>query len=1340
MLRTSVIVTFAVGFALAGSVVRSEVVVIANRADGAVSFELTPVAPSGQTSSPPVPSRHVLALGDLHAAHGSQELRIAFASAGQRKEYLLEPNSAYFFARDDQGQLGLRKIDLGDIGAPSARATPSPTKGAGANAAEPPLRNIQVKILVDDDERSLPQAWQTRLRDRVAKASAVLERVCRVRLSVTAAETWLSSPAAADFVSLRQEFERVVQPAPAEVAIGFTRQLSRQTYAPADAPPLHRHIVLPEDVPQRTEAEAVEILLHELGHFLGAVHSPESNSAMRKGLPDGQARLRGFTPRFDPVNVLAMNLMADEIGARGVKRLEDLSPRTAAHLRQIYSVMDASNPEDPNARIQLAYLDAAVRDALAEAPGALPQSSPAPLPKEMKPPDSSSPKVAGPGKTPAEPSVAATGPSPVIQEITVPNFPGGYAIWGATGGDHRGHVWFGVSATGVDTPSARLFEFIPRTGQVIDRGNVVDELKRLKLWRPGEGQMKIHSKIVQAADGKLYFASMDEQGEHEDGSQLPRWGSHFWRLDPADGRWERLFATRHALIAVSGAGRYVYALGYFGHQLYQYDTQTGKVQTRQIGAPGGHISRNFLTDRRGHVFVPRVKVDNGASDLLKVSLRAAPAGTVCTLVELDPTLREVGETPLEDYMRPGVFDSSEHGLTGVAELPGGDLLFTTHHGRLYRITPAPQGAAQVRSLGWFYPGGTAYAPSLFVLDDGQTVAGVVKPPRSDFAWRQVDLKTGRGTMAPLFPPGAALANRSDLLLYGSMTRDDVGRPYLVGRMVRERQERPLLLQLSLPSSDRASAKPALAANDRPYVAPSSPTRRGAVDVRNLQAQAMAAKQASWGRWGPDPRRYSSWSDHSNRLVPVYTFGLALNEARKENAYHNADRLRRLYGQIPVGSLNPQAEYFDQTALYELQKQAYRAGKKYVILMVFDGMDWQTTAAAAHYRSRRIYREGPGEGLFFQDYRGVKSDYGFVVSSPYSNSAEFDVNAQTANADRGGARGGYSAIFGGGTPWAVPADPRYLLGNNRQSPHAVTDSSSAATSMTSGIKTYNAAVNVGPDGAQATPLARELQTTRGIAVGVVTSVPISHATPAAAYANNVDREDYQDLSRDLLGLPSIAHRDKPLKGVDVLLGCGWGVTEAQDLAQGVNYLPGNRYLASEDRQRIDAAHGGPYLVVERTAGENGAQLLAAAAKQAVRQRKRLFGFFGAAGGHLPFQTADGRYDPAPGLGSAEQYTSADIEENPTLADMTRAALTVLEQDPEGFWLMIESGDVDFANHDNNLDNSIGAVLSGEAAFQAVVQWIEAHNIWSKTAVIVTADHGHYLVLDRPEMLTGESSNP
>jgi alkaline phosphatase len=330
--------------------------------------------------------------------------------------------------------------------------------------------------------------------------------------------------------------------------------------------------------------------------------------------------------------------------------------------------------------------------------------------------------------------------------------------------------------------------------------------------------------------------------------------------------------------------------------------------------------------------------------------------------------------------------------------------------------------------------------------------------------------------------------------------------------------------------------------------------------------------------------------------------------------------------------------------------------------------------------------------------------------------------------------------GGPYPWSRASDPGYWIGKGTEVKHAYPDSAGTATALTSGTKTYNNSINIDPFGRQVEPIARQLQA-QGFAVGVVTSVQISHATPACAYANNVHRSDYQDISRDLLGLPSVAH-PVPLPGVDVLLGAGWGETKDQDGAQGDNYVPGNRFLTDSDRQRADVRNGGAYHVVERTAGQRGDELLAAAARDAIDNKQRLLGFFGVAGGHLPYATADGGYNPTGSVNAvAEQYSDDDLAENPRLAQMATTALDVLSSRSDRMWLMIESGDVDWANHSNNIDNSIGAVLSGDEAFLAVAQWIEKNVGWDAAAVLLTADHGHYLVLDRPEALaSAESSAP
>jgi alkaline phosphatase len=248
--------------------------------------------------------------------------------------------------------------------------------------------------------------------------------------------------------------------------------------------------------------------------------------------------------------------------------------------------------------------------------------------------------------------------------------------------------------------------------------------------------------------------------------------------------------------------------------------------------------------------------------------------------------------------------------------------------------------------------------------------------------------------------------------------------------------------------------------------------------------------------------------------------------------------------------------------------------------------------------------------------------------------------------------------------------------------------------------------------------------------------VSHATPAAAYAHNVGRSDYQDLAKDLLGLRSVSHPEDPLAGVDVLIGCGFGVEARADAGQGRNFVAGNRYVADADVRAIDVSRSGRYVVSTRTPGASGAEKLHADADRAAASGKRLFGFFGVkdGGGHLPFRTADGGYDPV-----RERYSAADLRENPTLADMTAAALAVLERDADGFWLMIEAGDVDWASHDADLDAAVGAVLSGDAAVRVVTDWVERRSNWSESLLVVTSDHGHYLVLTRPDGLA-DADNP
>lgn len=376
--------------------------------------------------------------------------------------------------------------------------------------------------------------------------------------------------------------------------------------------------------------------------------------------------------------------------------------------------------------------------------------------------------------------------SPTVKQIALPTFAGNHAIWGATGRDERGHIWIGVTSS-EQVGSAHLMELDPETGQTTDHGNVIDELKRLGLDRPGEKQAKIHSKIYQSHDGFLYFASMDEEGEEEDGSRMPIWGGHLWRMRMSDGRWEHLAATPEALIAVGVGGNWVYALGYFGHVLYQFDTRTETIRSLHIDAVAGHVSRNFLVDNRGHTYVPRLRA--AVADKAN-----GPPRYVASLIECDPLMQEITETPLRHYHTENVIKS--HGMTGLVYLANGSMVFSTHVGYLYRIDPGTDDApATVHELGWFHSNGTAYAPALFTFAGQRYLAGVTKRATNEHQWTVFDLVSETSTSSPLQVQPAEQPPLENLKLYGSLTRDNQGRFYLVGQHQISDEKFPLLLQI-----------------------------------------------------------------------------------------------------------------------------------------------------------------------------------------------------------------------------------------------------------------------------------------------------------------------------------------------------------------------------------------------------------------------------------------------------------------------------------------------------------------------------------------------------------------
>jgi hypothetical protein len=324
--------------ALVGRAAIADVVVLANRTPNAIAVQVKPAAGSVQ--------RITLAPGDSVPMFVDGRSTVAFAARDGIKQYTVDANTAYYFGQTADRQVGLQQIGLGEDKSTAAGRT-LPGTAAGA-----PLATIPVKIYVDEEEPARQQHWERRLRDRVEAASQVLKKHAGVELKVVDVGTWDSDDRITDFFESLGEFERDAKPFPARLAIGFTSQyqvVQGRTHMAGTRGALSSHILVREWSRQMSEPERLELLVHELGHFLGASHSPEQSSVMRPVLGDRQAVRKGFQVRFDPVNTLVMSMVGEELRRRRANKLVDMSLGTKARLRQIYQALSPTMPDDPAA-------------------------------------------------------------------------------------------------------------------------------------------------------------------------------------------------------------------------------------------------------------------------------------------------------------------------------------------------------------------------------------------------------------------------------------------------------------------------------------------------------------------------------------------------------------------------------------------------------------------------------------------------------------------------------------------------------------------------------------------------------------------------------------------------------------------------------------------------------------------------------------------------------------------------------------------------------------------------------------------------------------------------------
>lgn len=291
-----------------------------------------------------------------------------------------------------------------------------------------------------------------------------------------------------------------------------------------------------------------------------------------------------------------------------------------------------------------------------------------------------------------------------------------------------------------------------------------------------------------------------------------------------------------------------------------------------------------------------------------------------------------------------------------------------------------------------------------------------------------------------------------------------------------------------------------------------------------------------------------------------------------------------------------------------------------------------------------------------------------------------------------------------------------------------DSAGTMTAMVTGVKTRAGVLSISED---VTPnhcgsgkgyelfSALELAELSGKATGVVTTARITHATPAATYAKSAQRDweddsalsaeakaaGCEDIAKQLITfeqrLKSLTNEQyaKNVDGIEVLMGGGRR-----------HFLPADAAFNTADaRKKVEG---------KRTGGQN----LIAQWQQQYPSGQVVYGKDGFD------QLAPSKQSHVLALFSESHMhygadRNADKLGEPTLAQMTEKAIDLLEQDKDGFFLMVEAGRIDHAHHNGNAYNALNETVELSDAVATALAKTNAE----ETLIIVTADHSHVFTI-------------
>ena len=269
-----------------------------------------------------------------------------------------------------------------------------------------------------------------------------------------------------------------------------------------------------------------------------------------------------------------------------------------------------------------------------------------------------------------------------------------------------------------------------------------------------------------------------------------------------------------------------------------------------------------------------------------------------------------------------------------------------------------------------------------------------------------------------------------------------------------------------------------------------------------------------------------------------------------------------------------------------------------------------------------------------------------------------------------------------------------------------DSAGTMSAMATGVKTRAGHISVGPAaasgdcaaGRDATLLTLwELAGAQGLSTGVVTTTRVTHATPAATFTHGADRgwEDdvrLSDAARNEGCIDFARQWVESTIAPDVLLGGGRAF-----------FLPDTQPDPEYPDQSGERKDGKDLVAAWQRQHPGGTYAWNAAQLAAAPLDGPLLGLF---------ERWDMHYEhDRPGDGAGE----------PSLADMTRAAIARLRQDDDGYVLLVEGGRIDHASHQGNAYRALTETIAMADAVQVAVEMTSADD----TLVVVTADHSHTL---------------